>query len=379
MRASLVGMLAPDFDVVIIGGGVVGLACAATLASPRRSVLLLERHARFGEETSSRNSGVIHAGIYYPHGSLKAELCVTGRKLLYARCERHGIEHRKCGKLIVATDDAEAERLVSILARARANGAGGLSLIEATEVQRLEPRVRAVAAIMSPETGVVDAHGLMESYATDARAAGAELLTRTAVTGLARTANGYRVATCDDRGERAELDTACVVNAAGLHADQVLSLLGVDVAALGLRLHYCKGDYFVLSPRLGRLSRHLVYPVPVAAGLGTHITFDLGGQFHAGPDTEYIDSPSYVIDPGKAAAFGTALRRYLPEVRDTDLSPGYAGVRPKLQAPGAGFADFVVEEASAYGLPGLINLIGIESPGLTASEAIAQRVAALAG
>lgn len=370
-------MQAPDFDLVIVGGGVVGLACAAELAGPGRNVLLLEGHRRFGQETSSRNSGVIHAGLYYPPDSLKAQLCVEGRKLVYARCEGYGIDHQKCGKLVVATSEAEAERLHAIMAQGQRNGAGELSVIGAEQVRKLEPRVRAVAALVSPETGVVDAHGLMNSYAADARRGGAQLLTGTRVTALQRTPGGYRVSAVGADGETTEIETSTLVNAAGLHADRIAGMLGVDIDAAGLRLHYCKGDYFALSPRLGRLTRHLVYPVPVLAGLGTHVTFDLGGQFHAGPDAEYVDDIRYAVDPAKAAAFGDALRRYLPEVQDEDLSPGYAGMRPKLQAPGEGFADFVVAEATDLGLPGFVNLVGIESPGLTASEAIAKRVARL--
>lgn len=372
-----VAVSTPDFDVVVIGGGAVGLACAVHATAQGRSVVLLERHARCGEETSSRNSGVIHAGLYYPTGSLKARTCVAGRVLLYDRCARHSVGHQNCGKILVATTEAECERLQQLLELGIANGAGDLRLLGAAEVAKLEPRVSAIAGLMSPETGIVDAHGLMDSYRADARDAGAEIVMQTEVVGLAYDGGMYLVRTRDVGGEEQSIACAQVVNAAGLGADRVAAMAGIDTAAAGLSLRYCKGDYFSLSTSLGRLTRHLVYPVPVEAGLGVHITFDLGGQFNAGPDTEYVDEIRYDVDASKAGHFGAALRRYLPEVRDGHLAPNYAGMRPKLQRPGEGFRDFVIEDAVAHGLPGLVNLIGIESPGLTASEAIGIRVAEL--
>lgn len=363
-----------DVDVAVIGAGVVGLACAARLAKAGRSVVVLERHGSAGQETSSRNSGVIHAGLYYPAGSLKAATCVEGRELLYARCHKHGVPHRKTGKLLVATDAAETAKLQAILARGIENGAGALRMLDASEVSRLEPRVRAVAGLLSPETGIVDAHGLMDSYKAEATAHGAEIAWATSVETLERRGAAWRVVTRGTDGAPFALEAAWVVNAAGLAADRMAALAGLDVDALGLRLHPCKGDYFALAPRLRGIASRLIYPVPVQAGLGIHITLDLGGKLAAGPDTEYVDRARYDIDPAKAAAFGAAIRRYLPEVRDEDLTPDYAGVRPKLQGPGQDFRDFVIEEASAHGAPCLVNLIGIESPGLTASESIARRV-----
>jgi L-2-hydroxyglutarate oxidase LhgO len=366
-----------DVDVAIIGAGAVGLACAAQLASAGRSVVVIERHGSAGQETSSRNSGVIHAGLYYPAGSLKALTCVEGRGLLYARCNKHAVPHRKAEKLLVATDAAETTKLEGIFARGIENGAGALRMLDRAEVRALEPRVRAVAGLLSPETGIVDAHGLMDSYKAEASSHGAEISWATSVEALERRADGWRVVTRGSDGAPFLLEAASVVNAAGLAADRIAALAGLDVDALGLRLHPCKGDYFALSTRLRGIATRLVYPVPVQAGLGIHITMDLGGKLAAGPDTEYVDRVRYDIDPAKAAVFGAAIRRYLPEVRDDDLTPDYAGVRPKLQGPGQDFRDFVIEEASAHGAPGLINLVGIESPGLTASEAIARRVAAL--
>lgn len=368
-----------DVDVAIVGAGVVGLACAARVARAGRSVVVVERHGRAGQETSSRNSGVVHAGLYYPCGSLKARTCVEGRALLYARCERHGLPHRRIGKLLVATDASETVKLEEIFARGTENGAGALRLLDAAEVRALEPRVRAVAGLLSPESGIVDAHALMESYKAEATDHGAELSWQTEVRALERRDGGWRISTRGADGTPFVLEASWVVNCAGLGADRVAALAGLDVDALGLRLHYCKGDYFALTPRLRGITSRLVYPVPVQAGLGIHVTIDLGGKLTSGPDTQYVDEVRYDIDAHKAALFGAALRRYLPEVLDDDLTPDYAGVRPKLQGPGEAFRDFVVEEASAYGAPRLVNLVGIESPGLTASDALARRVAEIVG
>jgi L-2-hydroxyglutarate oxidase LhgO len=366
-----------DFDVAIIGGGVIGLACAARLATSGRSVALLERHARAGQETSSRNSGVIHAGLYYPVGSLKALACVEGRELLYQRCARHGIGHRKTGKLLVATSPDEEPKLESIFARAQQNGAGALSHLDRKGIERLEPRVRAISALWSPESGIVDVHELMYSYQKEAGEHGATLVFQTEVEGIDRTARGFDLSTRSSGGERAVLSCTTLLNAAGLFADRIAQRAGLDIDALGYRYHWCKGDYFALSPELRGLVQHLVYPAPVHAGLGIHITFDLGGKMTLGPDTEYVSSLSYQVDPSKRAQFAAAARRYLPELRDDQLSADYAGIRPKLQGPRDDFRDFVIEDASPHGVPGLVNLLGIESPGVTASAAVARRAAAL--
>jgi L-2-hydroxyglutarate oxidase LhgO len=366
-----------DVDVAIIGAGVVGLACAAAAAARGRSVAILERNRRIAQETSSRNSGVIHAGLYYPTGTLKALLCVEGRRLLYARCARLGLPHRRCGKLLVATDDAEALKVVALQTQGLENGAGELSLVDRAQIARLEPRARAVCGLLSPETGIVDAHALAESHRREAEDRGALLALDNSVCALEPLAGAWRVRARTSSGATSDLGARWVVNAAGLDAPRVAALAGLDVRALGLEQHLCKGDYFRLSPRLAGIARRLIYPVPVQAGLGVHITFDLGGKLLAGPDTEYVDAVRYEVDPAKAGRFGAALRRFLPEVRDEDLEPDYAGIRPKLQGPGEGFRDFVIEEASRHGAPGLVNLLGIESPGLTASEAIGRHVADL--
>lgn len=364
-------------DVAVIGAGAVGLACAARIARAGRTVLVIERHDRVGEETSSRNSGVIHAGIYYEPGSLKALTCVEGRQLVYARCTREGLPHRKLGKLIVATEPAERARLEALCARGLRNGAGELRMLDAAELRRMEPRVRGPCALWSPESGIVDAPALVASYRREAAAHGAELCLRTSVESIAVAGAGLQLETRTRAGERATLHAGAVVNAAGLHADRIAASAGIDLDAAGYRLHLCKGDYFALASSRRGLVQHLIYPAPVHAGLGIHITLDLEDNLRAGPDTAYVEALDYRVDPGKVAAFGTALRRYLPEIEDDDLRPDYAGIRPKLQGPLDAPRDFVIEEASRHGVPGLVNLIGIESPGLTASEAIAERVAAL--
>jgi L-2-hydroxyglutarate oxidase LhgO len=365
-------------EVAVIGAGVVGLACAAALARRGRRVVVIERHRSVGLETSSRNSEVIHAGLYYPPGSLKALTCVEGRRRLYARCERLGIPHRRTGKLVVATAPVETPALERILERGRECGAGDLELIDETALCRREPRVRALAAVWSPESGIVDAHALVSSYQAEAEAHGATLALRTEVRGLVRRGEVWEVDTLSDDGEAFRLPVPWVINAAGLESDRIAALAGLDVGRLGYALHPCKGDYFAVAPSLGTLTRHLVYPVPRAAGLGIHVTLDLGGRYRLGPDAEYVERPDYSVDPAKAVAFARAAQRYLPEIRPEHLSPDIAGVRPKLQGPGEDFRDFVIEEASAHGAAGLVNLLGIESPGLTAAGEIAERVAELA-
>jgi len=355
----------------------VGLAAAAALARAGRPVVLVERHDGFGRETTSRNSEVIHAGIYYPEGSLKAQTCVAGREALYARCAARGIPHRKTGKWIVATSEAEVATLEALERRGTANGVPGLRLLPAAEIARGEPAVRAVAALESPETGIVDAHALCLSLAADAEADGALLVLNTSVCGFAESAGGHRVETRSADGERASLGCAAVVNAAGLASDRIAALAGLDVDARGLRLHPCKGDYFALAPGAPlRLSR-LVYPVPSGAGLGVHATLDLGGRIRFGPDATYVEALDLDVDPSKSAAFAEAAGRYLPGLRPEWLTPDFAGIRPKLAAEGESFRDFAVSEESDAGLPGFVNLIGIESPGLTAALAIADRVVAL--
>jgi L-2-hydroxyglutarate oxidase LhgO len=366
-----------DADVVVVGAGVVGLAVAAALARSGRSVLVLERDEGIARGITSRNSEIIHAGIYYPHGSLKAQCCTRGRELLYPRCAERGVPHRKTGKLIVAGRAEEVATLEELKGRAEANGVPGMRMLEGREVHALEPALEVFAGLLSPETGIVDAHALSLSYLAEAEEHGATLLPHHEVVALEPSTVGWRVEAMVAGQGVQSVECEWVVNAAGLGGDRIAALAGLEVESLGYRLHLCKGDYFSLAPASGISLQHLIYPVPVAAGLGTHATLDLGGRVRFGPDTEYVDVERYDVAPNKAAQFGEAVRRYLPKVSDEWLTPDYSGIRPKLAGPGEGFRDFVICEETANGAPGLVSCIGIESPGLTAAGAIAERVVAL--
>jgi L-2-hydroxyglutarate oxidase LhgO len=353
---------------------------AAAAARAGNSVIVLERHDGIARETTSRNSEVVHAGIYYPVGSLKAELCVAGRRALYQRCREHGVPHRRTGKLIVATREPELEILESIQQTARNNGVE-LEHRDAAAVQKLEPAVQCRGALLSPETGIVDAHEYSRSFQAEAEAHGAVLVLKTDTVGIEASGGAWRVsARSNGSGASCEvhsLTAGVVVNAAGLDGTRIAEMAGFDVDACGYRLHYCKGDYFSLEPSARLALERLVYPVPARSGLGIHVTLDLGNRVRFGPDTEYTAELRYDVDPTKASAFAEAVSRYLPSVRASQLSPDYAGIRPKLAGPGEGFADFVIQEESARGRAGFVNCIGIESPGLTAAAAIADRVVSL--
>ncbi|MCR9097497.1 MAG: NAD(P)/FAD-dependent oxidoreductase [bacterium] len=372
-------MAEDGFDVVVIGAGVVGLAIAARLASERRSVLVLERETGIARGVTSRNSEVIHAGIYYPAESLKALSCVEGRERLYAWCESRRVDHRRTEKLIVATAPAEVPTLESLLDKGRTNGVVGLELIDASACRALEPSVRAHAAIRSPVTGIVDAHGFCASLLAEAEAKGAILAVAKNVVGLARGSAGWRVEVRAEGEPSVEtISAGSVVDAAGLDADRVAALAGIDLDAHRLRQHPCKGDYFVLGPGKAVSTSRLIYPVPQQAGLGIHLTLDLAGRPRFGPDATYVESrDDFEVEATKAPRFREAVARYLPDLADATLSPDYAGIRPKLAGPGEAFRDFVVEEGSDWGAPGFIGCLGIESPGLTAALALAERVAGL--
>ena len=359
-----------QIECVVIGAGVVGLAVARALAEAGRDVLVLEAAEGIGTETSSRNSEVIHAGIYYPRDSLMARLCVQGRKMLYAFCAGHGVAHRNCGKLIVATDAAEVEKLAGIRAGAAANGVDDLRLLTPAEATALEPAVACTAALLSPSTGIVDSHAYMLALQGAAEAAGALFAFHAPVTG-GRT-GGDGVVLEVGGAEPMRLRARLVVNAAGLRAPEVArSLRGMPTQLVPTQ-YYAKGSYFVLAGRnpFGRL----IYPVPVPGGLGVHLTIDLAGQARFGPDVEWVPAPDYGVDPGRADSFYAAIRRYWPALPDGALQPGYAGVRPKIVPPAVAKQDFVVQGPSAHGVAGLINLFGIESPGLTAAIALAELV-----
>lgn len=369
-----------DFGVAVVGAGAVGLAVAARLARRDGGVVLLERNERPGMETSSRNSEVIHAGMYYTPGSLKARLCVEGRRMTYEYCRRHEVPHRRTGKLIVATRDEEWPALDALLERGRANGVD-LQRLTGDQARALEPEVAAAGALLSPETGIVSAHGLMDALLHEAVAAEAVVQARSQVVGLQRPGGGDWQVTLRTGGREESFTAERVVNAAGLESDTVAALAGIDVEGAGYRLHYWKGSYFSVRPaRWGIVSR-LVYPVPGEISLGLHAVVGLDGRLRFGPDAEHLPDrrPDYTVDEGKRAVFAAGVRRLLPAIREDELAPDMAGIRAKLQAPGEGFRDFVVAEESARGLPGLVNLVGIDSPGLTSALALAAEVERLVG
>lgn len=364
-------------DIVVIGAGVIGLATAAALARAGRCVLIVERNSGIAREITSRNSEVIHAGIYYPESSLKAKFCVAGRDALYARCAEHGIPHRRLGKLIVATQPAEIAVLENLQKQGAANGAPGLELLEGREINRLEPDVRAEAGLFSPSSGIIDGQALCLSYLAEAESHGATLVLHTEVVEVESRVDGYRLRTRDSGGEAAEIQCAALVNAAGLGGDVLAQRAGFDLDDCGYRLRYCKGNYFALAAGSHLRISHLIYPVPAQAGLGIHVTVDLAGRIRFGPDAEHVDAIDYEVDVEKSPLFVRAIRRYLPSLDAESLVPDFVGVRPKLSGPGEDFRDFVVREESEAGFPAFVNLIGIESPGLTAAPAIADHVVGL--
>ncbi|HEV2678188.1 MAG TPA: NAD(P)/FAD-dependent oxidoreductase [Aliidongia sp.] len=359
---------------VVAGAGVVGLAVARALARAGREVLVLEAADAIGTETSSRNSEVVHAGIYYPKGSLKALLCVRGRRLLYEYCQSHGVPVSRLGKLIVATSQNEARALDGIAAKAWANGVEDLRPISVEEALALEPALACTGALLSPSTGIVDSHRLMLAYQGDAEDAGAMVAFHAPI--LRGRPNGSGWSLEVGGAEPMRLDCDLLVNAAGLGAVALAGRLEGLAAGAIPPAYLCKGSYYGLAGRPP--FRHLIYPVPEHAGLGVHLTLDLGGQARFGPDTEWVDRIDYAVDVARADGFYAAIRRYWPGLPDGALQPGYAGMRPKISGPHEPAADFRIDGPAQHGLAGLVNLFGIESPGLTASLAIADHVATLA-
>lgn len=367
-----------DVPLVIIGAGVLGLAIAARVAPRLGDAIVLERRARHGMETSSRNSEVMHAGMYYPEGSLKARLCVRGLPMLYDFCARRGVPHRRTGKLIVATCEDEVEEIERIGTLGRANGVM-LSRLDAAMCHQLEPAARAVAGLYSPNTGVISADGLMDVLLHDARAAGAIVRPRATVIAIERRTDDYAIAVRREDGVVETITSERVINAAGLDADRVAALAGIDVRAAGYEMHWWKGSYFAVTGPRAHIASRLVYPVPTKVSLGVHVVLGIDGRLRFGPDAEYVADRAidYRVDDAKRPAFAAAVRRLFPAIEDGDLVPDQAGIRPKLQPPGGGWRDFVIAEESARGLPGLVSLIGMESPGLTSCLAIAEHVDAL--
>jgi L-2-hydroxyglutarate oxidase LhgO len=365
-----------DFDAVVVGAGAVGLACGYALARQGLEVLVLEQAGHIGEGVSSRNSEVVHAGFYYATGSLKARLCVEGRRGLYAFLDNHGVAYRKCGKLLVATDAAEIAKVEALHVRGEVNGVEGLRWLDAAEAQRLEPELRIQAALLSPESGVFDSHGYMLALQGEIEDRGGAVALNAPFDGATPLAEGgFEVRT--GGADPARLTTRRLVLSAGLGAQAAAAAVEGFPARLIPERHLGKGNYFRLAGRAP--FNHLIYPPPVPGSLGTHYRRDLGGQGVFGPDLQYVEAEDYRVDPARAEGFYAAIRRYWPGLPDGALQPDYAGVRPKLHGPDQAQPDFVIQGAAAHGLEGLVALFGIESPGLTSSLAIGQEVAARLG
>jgi L-2-hydroxyglutarate oxidase LhgO len=361
-----------DIDAIIIGAGVIGLATARELAMHGLSVIILESEKEFGSATSSRNSEVIHAGLYYPSGSLKARLCVEGKKELYAFCQSHGVAHRRCGKLIVAADEAETALLAALMDKGHTNGCDDLQLVDRRQALLLEPALTCVAALLSPSTGIIDSHGYMLALLGDAEDHGAALALNAPFERAEAIGSGFRVHV----GGKEPLSLTCrlLVNSAGLLAPIAATKIeGLPKWAVP-EARFAKGSYFSLTGK-SPFSR-LIYPAPHTHGLGVHLTLDLAGQARFGPDVEWVDTMDYTVDPRRMEGFGDAIRRYWPGLPEHALIPAYSGIRPKISGPDEPAMDFRIDGPEKHGLAGLVNLFGIESPGLTASLAIANEVAA---
>jgi len=362
-----------EIDVAIIGAGVIGLATAREIAQEKKGVFVFEKNRTFGLETSSRNSEVIHAGIYYPEDSLKAKLCVEGKSLLYKLCDKHNIAYKKTGKIIVAADENEISCLEELYEQGRKNGVDDLVLLSRTELKKLEPNIEARAGLLSPSSGILDSYTLLKFLYSQAREKGARFVFDTEVIGIERAGAKYKVQIKDRDGISAFV-AHVVVNCAGLNSDKIAQLAGIDIAKAGYKLHYCKGEYFSLSSKYRNLVVRLIYPVPEQAGHGIHLRQGLDGRVLLGPSARYVEAIDYAVDETQKQAFYDSAKRFLPLVELEDLAPESAGIRPKLQGPGEAFRDFVIAREEKESLPSLINLIGIESPGLTASPAIARYV-----
>jgi L-2-hydroxyglutarate oxidase LhgO len=362
--------MSETIECVVVGAGVIGLATACQLAREGREVILLEAAETFGTGISSRNSEVIHAGLYYKPGSLKARLCVDGKARLYEFCRSHGVAHRRLGKLVVASREAEIAALEAIKSKSEANGVMDLEWLDPAAVRKLEPEIVCVAALLSPSTGIVDAHGLMLALQGEAEEAGASIAFRAPVQGGVVEDNGFLLHVGGE--QPMELRCRRLINAAGLGAQPLArALRGLDPKAVP-PLHYSKGNYFSLTGKTP--FTHLVYPAPDDTWLGVHLTLDLGGRARFGPDVEWLDRLDYSVDPARADSFYEAVRRYWPGLPDGALQPAYSGIRPKLTPAGVTGLDWMIQGPAAHGVPGLVNLFGIESPGLTSSLSIANEV-----
>jgi len=369
-----------DTGITIIGAGVVGLAIAEKLSEEYNNVFLIEKHSSFGQETSSRNSEVIHAGIYYTRNSLKAKLCVEGKQLLYEYCKKYDVPFKNCGKLIVATSVEEIEVIKGIRQTAIKNGVDDLLILGKEKIAELEPNIFALEAIFSPSTGIVDSHSLMKQYETNAVNNGCQIVYGSEVTGISKLKKGYKITLLDADKKNYSFTTNIVINSAGLTSDLVSGMVGISDEKL--KILFCKGEYFRINPPKNHLISRLVYPVPHQnmEGIGIHVTIDMAGGVKLGPDVKYLESNiyDYKLTSSKQEAFFRSARKFLPFLEFDDISPEMAGIRPKIQKPGEPLRDFYIMEESSRGYPGFINLIGMESPGLTSSLAIAEYVNVLA-
>jgi L-2-hydroxyglutarate oxidase LhgO len=359
-----------ETNIVVIGAGVVGLAVAAKISEKADGVLVFEKNAKYGQETSTHNSSVVHSGIHYPKGSLKAKLCVKGNPVIYATCEKYRLPYKKLGKLTVAITDEEITELEKLNKQGQDNGVEGLKFLDEEAVKRLEPTVEVDRALYSPSTGIIEPDELMAHYHAEASRNGAVLSTNTEVASLRKAKDAYEVGGTS-QGEKFTIKAKTVINCAGLHADRIAEMLGLDLDKHKYRQHPCKGDYF----RTGGKPpvKMLVYPVPEGPGLGIHLTPDLAGAVRLGPNAYYVDDIDYVVG-SEEKEFRQGVERYMPSIKNYQLIADFAGVRPKLQGPGDGFRDFVIRDEADKGFPGFINLVGIESPGLTSAPAIGELV-----
>jgi L-2-hydroxyglutarate oxidase LhgO len=362
-----------EIDVAVIGAGVIGLATAREIAQGKKEVFVFEKNRTFGLETSSRNSEVIHAGIYYPEDSLKARLCVEGKDLLYDLCDRHNIACKKCGKIVVAVHENEINWLEELYRQGRKNGVDDLVLLSRMEVKKLEPSIEARAGLLSPSSGILDSHNLLKFLHDQAREKGAQFVFGTEVIGIEMASAKYKVY-IRDRDGISTFVANFVVNCAGLNSDRIAELAGIDIAKSGYELHYCKGEYFNLDSKYRNLITRLIYPIAEQAGHGIHWRQALDGRVLLGPSAYYVEAIDYSVNETHRQYFYSSAKRFLPFVELEDLAPESAGIRPKLQGAGEDFRDFVITDEEKAGFPGLINLIGIESPGLTAALAIARFV-----
>ena len=365
-----------DAEITIIGAGVIGLAIAEKITAERRNVFVIEKHPTFGQETSSRNSEVIHAGIYYTKDSLKARLCVEGKKLLYDYCKKNDVPFNNCGKLIVATSDEEISIIEGIRQTAVKNGVDDLVVLDRHPIAAMEPNIFALKALFSPSTGIVDTHSLMKRYETNAVNNGCQIVYGSEVKGIDRIENGYRIFLLDADQKDYSFTTNIVINSAGLSADKISEMVGINDEKL--KILFCKGEYFRVNPPKNRLVSRLIYPVPHQnmEGIGIHVTIDMGGGVKLGPDVKYLDSNvyDYKVTASKQEEFYRSVKKFLPFLKFDDIAPEMAGIRPKIQRPGEPQRDFYIMEERRRGFPGFINLIGMESPGLTSSISIAKYV-----